>query len=93
MTIKDLKERMTEIDYVYVALPRQEVVAEFTDIEVANAYAKSFNGVVYKHFPYQEYGFEDPYEFTNTWTVVDAEGDIIEYQVNDSNQVEEVVVG
>ena len=34
MSIKDLKERLTEIEYVYVAIPSKEVVAEFTDAEV-----------------------------------------------------------
>ena len=93
MNIKDLKERLTEIDYVYVAIPSKEVVAEFTDAEVASAYAKAFGGVVYNHFPYEEYGFEDPYNFSNTWVILDTEGDIIEYNVSEDNIVVEVVAG
>ena len=42
MNIKDLKERLTETEYVYVAIPSKEVIAEFTDREVATAYAKQF---------------------------------------------------
>ena len=93
MSIKDLKERLTETEYVYVAIPSKEVVAEFTDAEVASAYAKAFGGVVWNHFPYEEYGFEDPYSFSNTWVILDAEGDIIEYNVSEDNIVLEVVAG
>ena len=93
MSIKDLKERLTETDYVYVAIPSKEVVAEFTDAEVAFAYAQAFGGVVWNHFPYKEYGFEDPYNFSNTWVTLDAEGDIIEYNSYSDNTVLEVVVG
>ena len=93
MTIKNLKERLTETEYVYVAIPSKEVVAEFTDAEVASAYAKAFGGVVWNHFPYSEYGFEDPYSFSNTWVTLDAEGDIIEYNVTADNIVVEVVAG
>jgi hypothetical protein len=93
MSIKDLKERLTETEYVYVAIPSKEVIAEFTDAEVASAYAKAFGGVVWNHFPYAEYGFEDPYNFANTWVTLDAEGDIIEYNSYSNNTVLEVVVG
>ena len=93
MNIKDLKERLTETEYVYVAIPSKEVVAEFTDAEVASAYAKAFGGVVWDHFPYEEYGFEDPHNFSNTWVILDAEGDIIEYNSYSDNTVLEVVVG
>ena len=93
MSIKDLKERLTETEYVYVAIPTKEVVAEFTDVEVASAYAKAFGGVVWNHFPYEKYGFEDPYSFSNTWVTLDAEGNIIEYNVTKDNIVVEVVAG
>ena len=93
MSIKDLKERLTETGYVYVAIPNQEVVAEFTDREVATAYAKAFNGIVWNHFPYKEYGFEDPYNFSNKWVVLDKMGDIIEYNIAENNTVVEVVTG
>ena len=29
MSIKDLKERLTETEYVYVAIPSKEVIVEF----------------------------------------------------------------
>ena len=77
--IKELKERLTEVNYVYVALPTQGVIAEFTDEKMAHAYAKTFNGVFWDHFPYAEYGFEDPYTFTNTWVVLETSGEIVEY--------------
>lgn len=93
MNIKDLKERLTETEYVYVAIPSKEVVAEFTDKEKATAYARAFNGIVYDYFPYKNYGYEDPYSFANNWIVLNTEGDIIEYNVTKDNTVAEVVVG
>ena len=93
MNIKDLKERLTETEYVYVAIPSKEVVAEFTDKEKATAYARAFKGIVYDYFPYEVYGYEDPYSFTNDWIVLNAEGDIIEYHVTEDNTVKEVAVG
>lgn len=93
MNIKDLKERLTEIEYVYVAIPSKEVIAEFTDREMATAYAQAFNGIVYDYFPYENYGYEDPYSFTNAWIVLNTKGDIIEYKITEDNTVEEVVVG
>ena len=80
-------------NYNYVAIPNKEVVAEFTDAEVASAYAKAFDGVVWSHFPYEEYGFEDPYSFSNTWIMLNENGDIIEYNVTEDNIVVEVVAG
>ena len=79
MTIKELKERLHEDTYVYVAVPNEEVLYEFTDIEKAHQYAQSAQGIFWDHYPYEEYGFEDPYAFTYAWTVVDSEGYIIDY--------------
>ena len=42
---------------------------------------------------YEEYGFEDPYNFSNTWVILDAEGDIIEYNIAEDNIVMEVIAG
>ena len=93
MNIKDLKERLMETEYIYVAIPSKEVVVSFINKEKATAYARAFNGIVYDYFPYKVYGYEDPYSFTNSWIVLNTEGDIIEYNVTEDNTVTEVVVG
>lgn len=93
MNIKDLKEKLTETEYVYVAIPSKEVIAEFTDKKKAAAYARAFNGIVYDYFPYEVYGYKDPYNFANNWIVLDTDGDIIEYNSYSDNTVLEVVVG
>mgnify|MGYP003297470051 CR=1 FL=1 len=93
MNIKDLKERLVEVDYVYVAIPEHKAIVEFTDMEVASAYAKAFGGIVYNYFPYEKYGFEDPYNFSNEWVVLNEAGDIIEYEVSEDSIVMEVVAG
>ena len=91
MTIKNLKERLTEQDFCYIVFPNKENVIEFTDPEKAHIYTRIFGGIFYDHFPYAEYGFEDPYTFVNTWVFTNEDGDIIEYVVND-NDVQEVEV-
>ena len=91
MTIQDFKERLVELDYVYIAFPNKEAIIEFTDPEIAHIYAKTFGGIFWDHFPHVEYGFEDPYNFANTWVVTNANGNIIEYNVTEKG-VEEVVL-
>ena len=93
MNIKDLKERLTETEYVYVAIPSKEVIVEFTDREKAIAYARTFKGIVYDYLPYEVYNYEDPYSFTNDWIVLNTNGDIIEYNITKDNIVTEAVVG
>ena len=90
MTIKDLKERLTEQDFCYIVFPNKENVIEFTDTEEAHIYTRIFGGIFYDHFPYLECGFEDPYAFVNTWVFTNEDGDIIEY-IADEDGVWEVV--
>ena len=91
MTIKDLKERLTETDFGYIVYPNKEFCIEMEDAEKAHIYAKIFGGIFYDYFPYKEYGFEDPYTFCNTWVVTNQDDDIIEYEVTE-NGVEEVLI-
>ncbi len=92
MTIKDLKERLTETDFGYIAYPNQEACIEMEDAEKARIYAKIFNGIFYDHLPYEEYGFEDPYNFCNTWVVTNQDNVIIEYDVTEDGKVQEVLI-
>jgi len=89
--IKDLKERFTETSFGYIVYPTKEICIEIEDIEKARIYAKIFGGVFYDHFPYEEYGFEDPYAFCNTWTITNQDDDIIEYEVTEEG-VKEVLI-
>ena len=80
------------VDYAYIVFPNKEECIEIEDPEVAHIYAKIFGGIYYDHFPYAEYGFEDPYNFANTWVVTNMNGDIIEYNVEPDGTVKEVIV-
>ena len=81
MSIKDLKERLTEKEYVYIVHEHSHNILEMHNMEEATAYAKAFGDMfkVYDHFPYVEYGYEDPYNFTNDWTVTNVDGFIVSY--------------
>lgn len=91
MMIKDLKERLTKTDFGYIVYPDKELCIEMEDLENARIYAKIFDGIFYDHFPYEEYGFEDPYTFCNTWIITNQVDDIIEYKVTE-NGVQEVLI-
>ena len=91
MTIKEFKQRLTETEFGYIVYPNKEICIEMEDIEKAKIYAKIFGGIFYDHFPYEEYGFEDPYTFCNTWTVTNQNDDIIEYEVT-AEGVQEVLI-
>lgn len=78
------------VDYAYIVFPNNKVCVEIQDPEVAQIYQKTFGGILYNHFPYEEYGFEDPYAFVNEWSFTNAEGNTIEYNVTDAGVVEEI---
>ena len=93
MSIKELKAKLTNVDYIYIALPNRLVVAEFIDKDCAIAYAQAFKGVYWEHLPYKEYGYDDPYNFSNEWMVLNHKGDLVEYDIDKDNYVVEVLKG
>lgn len=93
MLIKDLKERLSRTpDYCYIVYPAKKICFEVMFEEEAQAYANTFGGIVFTHFPYAEYGYSDPYAFTEEWTVLDADGQI-KYEVDNEGLVQEVNYG
>ena len=86
---KELKERLTETPTLtYIVIENKQICIEMEDAERATAYAKAFNGVVYDHFPYVEYGFEDPYTFTEQWTIFTNSDEQISYEWQNDALVE-----
>ena len=86
---KELKERLTATpELTYIVIENKQICIEMEDAERANAYAKAFNGVVYNHFPYAEYGFEDPYIFTEQWTILTNYDEQVSYEWQDNTIVE-----
>ena len=79
MNIQDIKNNFIELDYCYIYFPLKEVIIEFSDVDTAKAYARGFGGIFCDHFPYQELGFEDPYEFTNEWLLINEDAETVSY--------------
>ena len=89
MSIRECLKNLKAEDYFYVTIPEKKICIELEDYDKAVAYSKSFNGELSKVFPYEQYGFEDPYTFANEWTVLVNYGDKVEYEI-DGNTVKEV---
>ena len=91
MTIKECIKNLKVEDYFYVVLPDRKICIELEDYDKAVAYSKSFGGEVSEVFPYEQYGFEDPYTFTEEWTVLTNYGDTVSYEVGEDGIVKEVL--
>ena len=91
-SFKDIKNRLAETDFCYIAFPDKKVCIEVEDIERGKAYIQTFGGIFYNHYPYEEYGFEDPYAFTEEWEVYGIQGSI-GYTVDTNGFVQEVSHG
>ena len=89
--LKEFFDKLNIEDYIYVVLPEKKVCVELTDSEQASMYAKVFGGYISEVYPYAEYGYEDPYTFTNEWTVLVNSGDVAHYEVNENGEVMEVI--
>ena len=92
MSIKEYIENLKAKDYFYVSLPERKICIELEDYDKAVAYSKSFNGELSEVFPYEQYGFEDPYTFTDEWTILTNYGDVVSYEVSEDGVVSEVIV-
>lgn len=92
MSIKKFVEKLKVEDYFYIVLPEKKVCVELTDYDKAIAYSRAFGGIVFEYFPYEEYGFEDPYTFTEERTVLTNYGDKVTYEVGENSVVQEALV-
>lgn len=83
-------KKLKSVNYFYTVFPKQKIIFEYTDKDLAEGYAKSFGGYVWNHLPHTEYGFKDPYSFINEWIFIDAKGNTIKYTA-DTSGVKEVI--
>ena len=88
---KELKERLNTKDYAYIVYPNKKICIEMEDPEKATIYAKIFNGLAYDHYPYEEYGYEDPYAFTEEWTILTNLDERVSYDFTDNGVLVEVI--
>ena len=91
MSIKEFVDSLKVENYVYVVLPEKKVCVELKDYEQAQVYAKAFGGYISEVYPYEEFGYEDPYTFTNEWTILVNYGDTVSYEVGEKGVVKEVL--
>ena len=79
------------LGYAYLAFPEKEQCFEFISQEQAKRISQETGGVYFDHFPYKEYGFEDPFAFANEWLVIDTNGDIVEYSYTEAGAIREEI--
>ena len=91
MSIKEYVKSLQVEDYFYIVMPEKHICIELNDYDKAVAYANAFGGIFYDKFPYEEYGFEDPYTFTEEWTILVNYGDTLSYEVGEDGVVREVL--
>ena len=84
-------DKINVTEYKYLVMPEGLFVFEMDKSQNITIYQKTFGGIVYDHFPYAEYGYEDPYNFVNNWIVTLADGSILTYEVDENGYVVEVL--
>ena len=77
-----MKNRTKVIDYAYIVDEKNKTIIETESMEHAIWYAKAFNKMALSYFPYADYGYEDPYNFTNDWTVIGTDGNVVKYSLS-----------
>lgn len=78
-TIKDLKLRLKTTEYYYLVFEKTKTIIEFTDWIEAQVYHRYFGGKMYLYYPYKQFGYDDPYTFTEEWTLMNRDGETIKY--------------
>lgn len=87
MSIKHFVKNLHTEDYYYLVFPDRHLCFELAGVRKALVYTNTFGGKLYSHFPHEEYGYYDPYNFSNDWTVYADDGKIIKYELDARNQV------
>lgn len=94
MLKNNIKDILTSKEnYSYIVDEANKLCLELKgEEEIAKMYAKAFNKKWYDHLPYEEYGFEDPYNFALEWGVgLEETGARLTYQFNESGEIVEVL--
>lgn len=87
MTFKDCLKNLKSTTYYYLSYPDNKTCYEFNNVASASKYQSTFGGTLTDYFPYKDYGFEDPYAFTEAWKVHNAANDVISYEVDAAGKV------
>ena len=68
--------------YFYLVNERNETVVEYyTEKANAETLAELSSTQLYSHFPYEEYGYTDPYNFIADWAVYNTDNRLLEVTI------------
>ena len=77
-----------EKKYYYIVNAKHKIVCEyFCELPDAERLARFSNCPLYDHFPYVEYGYEDPYNFIAEWSVYSNENARLRVELDWKNRV------
>jgi hypothetical protein len=77
-----------EREYYYIVNERNKVVCEYyCTLNEAEMLARFSGCALYLHFPYEEYGYEDPYNFIAEWSVYSDENCRLKVIVGENNLI------
>lgn len=71
-----------EIEELYYVVSEKHKTIFELPAEIAEGYANALGFALYTKYPYEAFGYEDPYTFTNDWTLIIATGEVIKYDEN-----------
>lgn len=92
LTKEQIKLTLTKPkDYGYIVVEDKKIVLEIDDLAMGEQYAKAFGKKFYDHFPYAEYGYEDPFNFANEWWVCTIDNQELRYEVLDGKIYESLI--
>ena len=75
-------------NYYYIVNAKHKIVCEnYCSREDAEILAKFSGCALYDHFPYKEYGYEDPYSFIAEWSVYSNENFELKVKLDWKNKV------
>ena len=77
-----------EENYYYIVNKRSQIVCELRgDKASAEDLAKLSGCTLYDHFPYEECGYEDPFNFIAEWAVYSHDNGRLYVQLDPENRV------
>ena len=74
-------KNLKSTDYIYVVNSQIKTIVEL-DRETGIKYCKAMKLIYCDHLPYEDYGYDNPYDFINEWTFYDVDMNFIKYDEN-----------
>lgn len=71
-------KNLKSTDYIYVVNSQLKTIVEL-EREVGIKYCKAMRLIYCNYLPYEDYGYDNPYDFINEWTFYDVNMCIVKY--------------